>query len=115
MDKFVLVTKKTRTVQRAKAEMSHHKGKVGTHALLTQLLYIIYKREKETRERSHTKMGTEAIGSSCRRSNHTRSTDHRGKTVIVALGLPRAVVTYQQLLIFPMPILGEQTSWQLKS
>lgn len=27
--------------------MLHHEGKVGTHALLTQLLYIIYKRERE--------------------------------------------------------------------
>lgn len=65
--------------------MLHHKGKVGTHALLTQLLYIIYKREKE-RETKSTEMGTEAIGSSCRSSNHTRSTDHRGKTVTVAAG-----------------------------
>lgn len=31
--------------------MLHHKGKVGTHALLTQLLYIIYKREKERERR----------------------------------------------------------------
>lgn len=31
-------------------------------------------------------MGTKAIGSSCRRSNHTRSTDYKGKTVIVAAG-----------------------------
>lgn len=39
--------KKTITVQWAKAEMLHHEGKVGTHALLTQLLYIIYKRERQ--------------------------------------------------------------------
>lgn len=65
--------------------MLHHKGKVGTHALLTQLLYIIYKRERE-RETKSTEMGTEATGSSCRSSNHTRSTDHRGKAVIVAAG-----------------------------
>lgn len=63
--------------------MLHHEGKVGTHALLTQLLYIIYKRERETKS---TEMGTEAIGSSCRSSNYTRSKDHRGKTVIVAAG-----------------------------
>lgn len=63
--------------------MLHHEGKVGTHALLTQLLYIIYKSERETKS---TEMGTEAIGSSCRSSNHTRSKDHRGKTVIMVAG-----------------------------
>jgi len=31
-------------------------------------------------------MGTEATGSSCRSSNHTRSTDHRGETAIAAAG-----------------------------
>ena len=31
--------------------MSHHKGRVGTHALLTQLLYIIYKRERRGAQR----------------------------------------------------------------
>lgn len=83
--KYALVSKETKpvTVQWGKAEMLHHEGKVGTHALLTQLLYIIYKRERETKS---TEMGTEAIGSSCRSSNHTRSKDHRGKTVIVAAG-----------------------------
>lgn len=40
--KFAFVIKKAITVQWAKAEMSHHEGKVGTHALFTQLLYIIY-------------------------------------------------------------------------
>lgn len=40
-------------------------------------------RERETKS---TEMGTEAIGSSCRSSNHTRSKDHRGKTEIVAAG-----------------------------
>lgn len=83
--KYTLVSKETKpvTVQRGKAEMLHHEGKVGTHALLTQLLYIIYKSERETKS---TEMGTEAIGSSCRSSNHTRSKDHRGKTVIMAAG-----------------------------
>lgn len=34
--------------------MLHHEGKVGTHALLTQLLYIIYKREREReRDKEH--------------------------------------------------------------
>lgn len=85
--KYALVSKETKpvTVQWGKAEMLHHEGKVGTHALLTQLLYIIYKRERE-RETKSTEMGTEALGSSCRSSNHTRSKDHRGKTVIVAAG-----------------------------
>jgi len=86
--------------------MLHHEGKVGTHALLTQLLYIIYKRERE-RETKSTEMGTEAIGSSCRRSNHTRSTDHRGKTVIVALGSLEGSSNLPSHFSSPCPFLHE--------
>lgn len=52
--KYALVSKETKpiTVQWAKAEMLHHEGKVGTHALLTQLLYIIYKRERDKEHRN---------------------------------------------------------------
>lgn len=84
--------------------MLHHKGKVGTHALLTQLLYIFYKRERETKS---TEMGTEATGSSCRRSNHTRSTDHRGKTVIVALGSFEGSSNLPSHFSSPCPFLHE--------
>lgn len=52
-------------------------------------------------------MGTEAIGSSCRRSNHTRSTDHRGKTVIVASGSLEGSSILRSYFFSPCPFLRE--------
>lgn len=53
-------------------------------------------------------MGTEAIGSSCRSSNHTRSTDHRGKTVIVAAGSLEGSSNLPSYLFSPCPVLQEK-------
>lgn len=50
-------------------------------------------------------MGTEALGSSCRRSNHTRSTDHRGKTVIVASGSLEGSSILPSYFFSPCPFL----------
>lgn len=52
-------------------------------------------------------MGTEALGSSCRRSNHTRSTDHRGKTVIVASGSLEGSSILPSYFFSPCPFLRE--------
>lgn len=83
--------------------MLHHKGKVGTHALLTQLLYKIYKRAQE-RERRRAQKWAQKQQEAHAGAATTREAQTTGaKQWLWQQGLLRAVAIYQQLLILPMP------------
>lgn len=63
--------------------MLHHEGKVGTHALLTQLLYIVYKREKERDKHRNGHRSNRKLMQEQQPHEKHRS---QGETVIVAAG-----------------------------